>query len=235
MLVEHARADGCRHAVAHEDGVQLGASREGVVPYGGHALRQLYLLETAAPLERLALDGLDGRGQRDVAQLGAVLEPGGSHVVELHARKPPEVGEGIDLVFLRSEPAVEPREARAADARQVDVAFPVGLVGACVGRVVIGHILQGRLDARVGKRYDAGHEAVLVSSPGGVGLEPCHLLRHHLQAGIGAVEHALADADLTGRHGVEMVRAIGHHVEQVEVGQVGAVDEGRVANRHLKV
>ena len=222
------------YAVAHYDVVQAGASIEGARTDAGDTPRQFHLPQAGAAVERPRTNGLDGGRQDDVAQLRAALEPRGAHVVEADALEPLEVGEGVNLVLLSRELAVEPREAGTADAGEVAVVVPQRLVGVRVRWVVVGHLLQRLLHTRVGEADDARHEAVLVGRPCGVGLEPRHLLRHHLEAGRRAVEHPLADGHHLRSNRGDFVRAVGHQVEQVEVGKVRAVNKRRVAEVHLQ-
>ena len=170
----------------------------------------------------------------DVAHLAAATEPFLAHIVEAHAVEVFEVVEREDVVSLFTELAVEPREARTAEASQVDVVVPQFPVVALVSHIVIGHGLQGLLDALVGRMDDAGQETVFVLHPCGVGLEPCHLLRHHLDAGICSFEYAFAHFHLRGFDGVDTVGAVGDEVEQVEIDQVLTVGEARVAQRHFQ-
>ena len=81
---------------------------------------------------------------------------------------------------------------------------------------------------------DTGHETILIGGPCRVGLEPGHLLGHHLDARLGAVEDAYADLHLFGRDGVDVVVAVGDEVEQVKVGEVLAVGEAGVTECHLQ-
>ena len=238
MLVERAVSQSGGLLAAYQDGVQLRASTKGIVLDSGHSLGQLYFLQCGAAVEGLAADGLDGRGQRDVAQLGAAVEPRLAHIVKPYTLKPPEVSVAVDVVLLGGELTVEPRESGSGNTCIVDVIVPLGGVGAGVGGVVVGHFLQGITYAHrhtvIVDLDDAGHEAVLVLGPRRVGLEPGHLLRHHLQACRCSVEHATADADHLRRHGGHLVDAVGFHIEQVEVGQVRAVHESRVADVYLQ-
>ena len=145
-----------------------------------------------------------------------------------------EVGKREDVIFLVSKLTVEPRESGSGDAGKVDVVGPELRIVARGCHVLVGHLLQGLLDTCVAHLHYRGQETVTVFVPRGVGLEPCHLLRHHLDAGRGAVEHALAQLQLRGLDGVDVVVAVGDEVEHVDVGQILGVGEAGVLESHLE-
>ena len=205
--------------------VELRTTVESALSDEGHACRQLYLLEAGTQAESPVSDGLNRFWQNNVAQVRTVFKPGVTHIVETHTLEMTEIGKRVYLVLLFGELPVKPRESCSGNSRKVDVVFPVGLVCANVGWVVVGHVRQSLLDTFVAHFDDTGQETLLIGSPRRVVLEPTDLLRQHLQTRLCLVEHALANRNHLWCHRRDVVQAVGHHVEQVEVGQVGAIHE----------
>ena len=217
---------------AHDDGVQF-SGEEGLRLYLCHRGGNLYLCQVVAVGKGIVSYALDGGGQHDVAQAAATVEPAAAHVVEAHALKLLKVGKRADVV-VAGKLVVEPREAHAGDARQVDEVVPIAVVGAGGGGVVVAHVLQHTVHGLVGLAHDAGHEAVAIDVPCRVGLEPGHLLGQHLYLGGGAVKDALAGLHLLRRQGHELVRTVGLHIDEVDVHEVRAVGEAGVLQRDVE-
>ena len=120
--------------------------------------------------------------------------------------------------------------------REVEIFGPSALVGTHGSHVGIYRILQSFEHTFVSGFDDAGHEAVLVSGPVGVGLlEHLHLLRHHANLRVGIVKDTLAGLQHLRRDGNQLVGTVGLQEEQVEVLQVPAVGEAVVLQLNLEV
>ena len=100
---------------------------------------------------------------------------------------------------------------------------------------MVADILQGLAHILVARLDDAGHEAILVGRPVWVALERLHLQWHHANLRVRVVEHALADCQYLWLEGLNVVVAVGHQVQRVEVLQVGTVGEAVVPQVNLEL
>ena len=219
----------------HDDGGQVRAACEDVVLNLGHLRRQGDASQPWTEGEGTGLDAPCAVGQADVAQLLAALEPRGADVVEPYALEVLEVAERADVVVVTELLANPGKALLVANAAQVDVLVPVPGVGNRGRIVVVAHVLQGLAHVLVARLDDAGQEAVLVGAPVGVVLERLHLQRHHAYLRVGVVEHALAYLQHLRCQRLDVVVAVGHQVQRVEVFQVAAVGKAVVLQLNLEI